>query len=77
MSKTIEITLDEHCAAIIKEEIAAGSYKNASEMVHQAIVLLEKQSSLKYIESLIKEGENSGKVMEFDRDKFIAEMKRK
>lgn len=59
MSKTIEITLDEHCASLIQEEVAAGSYKSASELVHKAIQLLEKHSNLKHKENLIQEGQAS------------------
>lgn len=75
MGKTIEIKLDEHCAAVIAQEVAAGTYTSASELVHEAIQLLEKQKSKVYIENIIQKAEASGEVEDFSREQFIADMK--
>ena len=77
MSKTIEITLDDHCADIISKEVDAGKYASASELVHEAIQLLEKQKSLVFIENIIEEAEKSGEVQNFSKQEFIAQMKAK
>lgn len=50
MSKTIEITLDDHCASFLSSESLKG--KSANEVVHQAIKLFEKKQAE---EKLIKE----------------------
>ena len=71
----MEIQLDEHCAEIAAQEVATGTYASASELVHEAIQLLEKQKSKVYIENIIQKAEESGEVTDFSREQFIAQMK--
>ena len=45
MSKTIEITLDEHCTQAIENAMTSGIYTDHNAVIHEALALLEKKQA--------------------------------
>jgi antitoxin ParD1/3/4 len=77
MAKNTSITLGEHFAAFVEEQVSRGRYGNASEVVRAGLRLLEeKEAKLKALRVAIKEGLESGPAEPFDVEAFIAEKDR-
>jgi len=72
MPKNTSITLGEHFATFIKEQVSEGRYGNASEVIRAGLRLLEeREAKLEALRRAIKEGVESGTAEPFDVDTFI------
>lgn len=77
MSET-SITLTDQLAAFVDEQIASGRYGSANDVVRAGLSLLEeREARLQALRAAIDEGLASGPARPFDKDDFLAEMRRK
>jgi antitoxin ParD1/3/4 len=77
MSKNTSISLGDHFAGFIEEQVARGRYGSASDVVRAGLRLLEEQEArLAALQAALIEGEQSGAPSPFDFDAFL-ESKRK
>ena len=77
MSKNTFLSLGDHFAGFIEEQLATGRYGSASDVVRAGLRLLEEQETrLKALQDALIEGEQSGSPSPFDFDAFL-EGKRK
>ncbi|CAA0116626.1 Antitoxin ParD1 [Halioglobus japonicus] len=61
MAKNTSITLGEHYDGLISQQVEAGRYASASEVVRAALRLLEdNERKVSTLRRLLEEGENSG-----------------
>lgn len=75
MSRNTSITLGDHFAEFIDQQVEDGRYSTASEVVRAGLRLLEEQElKLQTLRAAIIEGEESGPPEPFDVDEFLAEM---
>lgn len=73
MSTNTSISLDDHFATFLAEQVDAGRYRSASEVVRAALRLLEeKETHLSALRAALVEGESSGEAEPFDFDAFVA-----
>lgn len=74
MAKNTSMTLGEHFDGFIAQQIAAGRYASASEVVRAGLRLLEdSEGRLATLRHLLVEGENSGKA-EYSYDALMSEL---
>ena len=71
----MNISLTPRLEAMIREKIASGSYSSASEVVREALRLLELEDQLRSLKVQrlrqdIREGLDSGPVSSFDPDRL-------
>jgi antitoxin ParD1/3/4 len=72
MGKNTSISLGEHFEDFIQREIANGRYSSASELVRTALRLLEaEENKVKIIRQALEDGEVSGFIENFDREKHL------
>lgn len=76
----MHVSLTPRLEALIREKVESGLYGNASEVVREALRLMElrdrdHQSKLDDLRAAIQEGIDSGPARELDMDAFIAELK--
>jgi antitoxin ParD1/3/4 len=77
MSKNTSISIGDHFADFIDEQVGQGRYSSASEVVRAGLRLLEeREASLKSLQAALIEGENSGTSAPFDFEAFIAEKRK-
>jgi antitoxin ParD1/3/4 len=77
MPKNTSITLGDHLADFIEEQIAAGRFDSTSEMVRAGLRLLEEQEmKVAALRTALIEGEQSGPASPLDIDTFLADKKR-
>ena len=70
----ISVSLDQHCAAFIEAEVAAGHYESADEVVASALRLLEaKGRRIHDLRTALITGEVSGSPTPFNFDDFLQE----
>ncbi len=74
----MNVSLNPHFNSFISDLIESGRYNSASEVVRDALRLLEQQRSfeiekLSYLRSEIQKGIDSGKSSTWDKDKFLVE----
>ncbi|OQW60669.1 MAG: antitoxin [Proteobacteria bacterium HN_bin10] len=75
MSKTTSISLGEHFTSFIEEQVAAGRFSSASDVVHAGLRLLEEQEAkVRALRKALQDGLDSGQPEPFDFDEFLAEM---
>jgi antitoxin ParD1/3/4 len=73
MNKHTTLSLDDHSAEFIEQQVDGGSYASASEVVAAGLKLLEeRQEKIERLRAAIIEGEESGPSTPFDFDAFIA-----
>ena len=78
MGKNTSISLGDHFEGFIQNEVAAGRYSSASEVVRSALRLLEfEESKIKALRSALEEGENSQIVEDFDPAAHLEALHRK
>jgi antitoxin ParD1/3/4 len=78
MSKNTSISLGDHFADFVEEQVAQGRYSSASEVVRAGLRLLEeREASLQALRAALIEGENSGASGPIDFDAFIAEKRKR
>jgi len=72
MSKNTSVTLGDHFADFIEEQVARGRYGSASEVVRAGLRLLEEQETrLRTLQAALIEGEQGGAPAMFDFDAFL------
>lgn len=75
----MHISLTPRLEAMIREKVETGLYGNASEVVREALRLMElrdrsHQSKLDDLRAAIQEGLDSGPAEDFDMQSFTAEL---
>ena len=78
----MNISLTPRLEEMIREKIASGSYSSASEVVREALRLLEMEDQLRSLKLQrlredIREGMDSGPTMPFDPDKIKQSARKK
>ncbi len=72
MARNTSVSLGEHFADFIDEQVQAGRYASASDVVRAGLRLLEEhEAKVKALRDALIEGENSGPPAPFDFDAFI------
>jgi antitoxin ParD1/3/4 len=78
MENNIPIVLDAHSEQFIAQQIQNGNYSTASEVVRDALQLLEEQEiNNDELDKLLEEGVQSGFIENFDWNEFKEKMKKK
>ncbi len=73
MSKNTSITLGDHFTDFIDQQVAAGRFGSASEVVRAGLRLLEEHEvKLRALRAALVEGEESGAATGFNFDEFLA-----
>lgn len=76
MSKNTSVSLGDHFAEFVEQQVASGRYTSASEVIRAGLRLLQsEEAKLARLRDLIREGDESGEPAPLDRAKFYAEMK--
>jgi antitoxin ParD1/3/4 len=77
MSRNTSISIGDHFAEFIDEQVAQGRYSSASEVVRAGLRLLEeREASLQALRAALIEGEKSGAPEPFDFEAFITEKRK-
>jgi antitoxin ParD1/3/4 len=72
MGRNTSLSLGDHFAEFIDEQIASGRFSSASEVVRAGLRLLEEnEARLSALQAALVEGELSGEPEPFDFDKFL------
>lgn len=72
MAQNTSISLDDHFANFLSQEVATGRYGSASEVVRAGLRLLEDQEAhTAALRAALVAGEESGAPEPFDFDAFI------
>lgn len=67
------MSLDDHFASFLSEQVESGRYQTASEVIRAGLRLLEeREARLTALRAALVNGEISGEAEEFDFDAFIA-----
>ena len=78
MGKNTSISLGDHFESFIQEEISAGRYSSASEVIRTALRLLEaEREKIQVLRAALEEGEGSGIVEDFDPKAHLEALHRK
>ena len=71
------LSLSEHFAKFVDNQVDAGRYASADEVVEAGLRLLEEQQAkLVVLREAIDEGDRSGRIRNFDAKAFLANMNR-
>ena len=74
MPQNTSVSLGEHFATFISQQVEAGRYNNASDVVRSGLRLLEeRETKLGALRQALIAGEQSGPATAVDFDAFIAE----
>lgn len=78
MAKNTSILLGDYFDNFINGQVKTGKFSSASEVVRAALRMFEQEETKKaqLIKELIK-GEKSGFIKDFNRDKFLKNLKEK
>ena len=75
MPKNTSISLGDHFNDFVEEQVAAGRFASASEVVRAGLRLLEDhETRLAEVRAALIEGEGSGPAELFDAEEFLKEM---
>lgn len=78
MVKSTSITLGDHFADFIDQQIAHGRFGSASEVVRAGLRLLEEhEAKVKALQEALIAGEESGPPAAFDNNAFLKRMRDK
>lgn len=74
MAQNTSISLDDHFARFLADEVASGRYRSSSEVVRAGLRLLEDhETRMAALRAALVAGEQSGAAEPFDFDAFIAD----
>ena len=77
MPRSTSVNLSDHFCSFIDEQVEAGRYGSASEVVRDGLRLLEeRQIRLDRLRNMLAEGEASGEAVPFDMDEWLDEQDR-
>jgi antitoxin ParD1/3/4 len=72
VSKNTSVSLGDHFAEFIEEQVARGRFSSASDVVRAGLRLLEEhEARLSALQAALVEGERSGEPEPFDFDDFL------
>nr|WP_314256699.1 type II toxin-antitoxin system ParD family antitoxin [uncultured Devosia sp.] len=72
MARNTSVSLNDHFADFIDEQVGTGNYGSPSDVVLAGLSLLEEQQAkVKALRDALREGEESGEPIPFDRDAFL------
>ena len=78
MAKNTSIVLGEHFDSFISEQVKEGRYGSASEVVRQALRMLEEhEQKIEALRQALIDGENSGESTPLDMQEIIKKAKKK
>lgn len=78
MEKTTSISLGSHFEDFINSEIASGRYNSTSEVIQNALHLLElEEQKMKELRSALVAGEESAIINDFDPKNHLADLHQK
>jgi len=78
MAKNTSVELGDEIAVFVSEQVDAGRYGSASEVIRAGLRLLQDQETkMAVLRSALIEGEKSGKAVSFDMDQFIKGQKKR
>ena len=73
MARNTSVTIGEHFTSFISEQVQAGRYGSASDVVRAGLRLLEEhEAKVKALQDALIVGEQSGESREFDFEAFKA-----
>lgn len=76
MSKNTSISLGSYFDQFVQEQLKEGRYKNASEIIHAGLRLLEnEENKVVVLRNAIQEGLNSPVVEDFDFNENLKRLK--
>lgn len=76
--KNTSVSLGDYFDQFVQTQVAAGRYKNVSEVIRAGLRLLEnEESKVIALRNAIQEGIDSGIAHDFDPDKHLQELKAK
>ncbi|MEM8592232.1 MAG: type II toxin-antitoxin system ParD family antitoxin [Pseudomonadota bacterium] len=74
MGRTTSVSLGDHFTRFVAEQVDAGRYANASDVVRSGLRLLEeREAELNALRDALIKGEASGPAKPFDVEAFLAE----
>ena len=77
MSRNTSVSLGDHFAEFIEEQIASGRFSSASDVVRAGLRLLEEnETRLSALQAALVEGERSGEPEPFDFDSFLEDRRK-
>jgi antitoxin ParD1/3/4 len=78
MARNTSVSLSEHFADFVEDQVESGHYQSASDVVRAGLTLLEEhEAKVKALQDALREGEESGPSEPFDGEAFLAELHRK
>jgi antitoxin ParD1/3/4 len=78
MAKNTSVELGDEIAGFVSEQVDAGRYGSASEVIRAGLRLLQDQETkMAALRCALIEGEKSGKAVSFDIDRFISDQKKR
>ena len=78
MSKNTSISLGDHFASFIDDQVQAGRYGSASEVIRAGLRLLEEhEAKVRALQEALIAGEESGPPAPFDNETFLKRMRAK
>ena len=74
--KNTSVSLGSYFDEFVRSQVAAGRYKNVSEVLRAGLRLLEnEENKVLALQNAIQAGEESGIAPDFDPDEFLRELK--
>jgi antitoxin ParD1/3/4 len=77
MAKNTSFTLNDHYLEFVENQVQSGRYASASEVIRDALRVLQDKVKLQQLRELIREGDESDIIEDFDPDQFLKNMREK